>query len=498
MSASVVQEFSATMVAAQGASITTGSLTTTSGHAIMLAIVLNGSSVSTVTDQAGNNYSRLFSRPGSPVLEVWGTTAHSPTGLSSQTITVNFNLSTITGCLTGWELSGALNEDLLDVYVSSATNGTSNNSSNTPTIDNANDLAFGVIGKFPGLSPDTYSSLAFTQGAPSTTWGPVNSTLPNGQYVQMISGALVITSTTAQAFSGTASGSGNALTACWIVKSAADTQQHLFYTGAAQTWIVPAGVTSVTVDMAGGAGTTASGAGGLGGRLQATVTSNPGDTWNIYIGGGGAGQTGGFNGGGTGGNGGNSGGQTPISYSNGGGGGGGTDIRVGGTALTNRTLVAGGGAGSGGTASAGLTTGTPKGGVGGGTTGGEGFDSFNTTQTSQCGQGGTQSAGGAAGNYNPAGQTAGSSGNGGQGSNGGNGFGAGGGGGGGYFGGGGGSGDNGWDVCGGGGGSSFSGSGTSVTHTQGFQSGNGYVTLSWTFGSVSTPKTSTLMTLGVG
>ena len=78
------------------------------------------------------------------------------------------------------------------------------------------------------------------------------------------------------------------------------------YTGAAQSWVVPPGVTSATFTLYGAQGG-ASGfsgvAGGLGGSATATFAVTPGATINIYVGGageGGGATAGGFNGGGTG------------------------------------------------------------------------------------------------------------------------------------------------------------------------------------------------------
>ena len=74
------------------------------------------------------------------------------------------------------------------------------------------------------------------------------------------------------------------------------------YTGAMQTWTVPAGVTSVTVEAWGAQGQTNAGgnvAGGLGGYATGDLTVTPGQVLNIFVGGGGAQSTaGGFNGGG--------------------------------------------------------------------------------------------------------------------------------------------------------------------------------------------------------
>jgi hypothetical protein len=106
------------------------------------------------------------------------------------------------------------------------------------------------------------------------------------------------------------------------------------YTGSAQTFTVPAGVTSLTIDAYGAQGSNYSYAsGGQGGRVQGTLAVTPGDVLNIYVGG----QSG-FNGGGIGGYG---------AYTSGVSGGGATDIRIGGTSLSDRVIVAGGGGGAG-------------------------------------------------------------------------------------------------------------------------------------------------------
>ncbi len=223
------------------------------------------------------------------------------------------------------------------------------------------------------------------------------------------------------------------------------------YTGGVQTYTVPAGAFTVTVDAygaQGGFGYAVPGVGaGQGGRVQATLAVTPGEVLNIYVGGqGGAGGTtvggtAGYNGGGTGG--GWSGGRS------GGGGGGASDIRQGGTALSNRVIIASGGGGTGVNYSSGN-----RGGDGGGLTGANGLTG------TYLGAGATQSAGGAPngalgqGGNAPAGQT-------------------GGGGGGGYYGGG----ASAWE--GGGGGSSYTATVgvTSVVHTAGARLGNGQITI---------------------
>ena len=210
------------------------------------------------------------------------------------------------------------------------------------------------------------------------------------------------------------------------------------YTGAAQTWTVPAGVTTATFDVYGAGG--ASGNGGTlpqagGGRATVTIPVTPLGDIGVYVGG--SGFSGGFNGGGAGG------------FM----GGGASDIRIGGSVLADRAIVAGGGGG----ATTNCTRPDIPAGGGGGLNGGDGF--FNNVCFSlfgaQPGTGGTQTQGGT----NPgAAGAAGALGVGGPGSGSG-----GGGGGGGYYGGAGG-----YNTGGAGGGSGFGPAGTRFetgTHT---------------------------------
>jgi hypothetical protein len=224
----------------------------------------------------------------------------------------------------------------------------------------------------------------------------------------------------------------------------------LNYTGGEQQWAVPAGVTSVQVDVKGAQGGSAGyGVPGKGGRVQTTLIVTPGETLYVYVGGQGGYNSGpgGYNGGGA------CGGPT-------GAGGGASDIRQGGNTLADRVVVAGGGGGDGyywGTN--GGSGGYPEGGGGGNGTYGGG--------------GGTQTAGGAGGIGYKSG-TAGSLGIGGT-------FvGAGAGGGGGYYGGGGGGTDM-SAIAGAGGGGSSNSQGTSTTYTDGYQSGNGQIAITYTY-----------------
>ena len=239
--------------------------------------------------------------------------------------------------------------------------------------------------------------------------------------------------------------------------------QTFNYTGAMQTFIVPAGVTSIDVDVYGGAGGTSynGGIGGAGGRVQSTLVVVPGQTLNLYVGG--VGQNGnntggpvlgGYNGGGDG---------NSVFSAFGGGGGGASDIRFTPYTLADRILVAGGGGG------AGSDGGATNGGAGGGLIGGTAATATNGATIEASG--GTQVAGGAPGSL--AGWGVGNPGVLGLGGLGGPHI--AGGGGGGYYGGGSG------EWAGGAGGSSYSDAllASGTTHTQGVQNGNGIVTITW-------------------
>ena len=243
------------------------------------------------------------------------------------------------------------------------------------------------------------------------------------------------------------------------------------YTGGPQQWVVPAGVTEAVVIVQGarGGGTVSwPSHAGLGARATATLATTPGATVHVYVGGAGNHDgaaicdiaLGGYNGGGLG-------GRAP-GFSGGGGGGGASDIRLGGSTLVHRALVAGGGGGSGfgndGYGSGGWA-GDPD------ATGGNG----GTTPLVEGGDPATQAAWGGFGWGNPTPSADGDRGDFGEGGAGGGDllgcpdpdgvFYAGGGGGGGYWGGGGGGGDAGpvpgqaW-AGGGGGGSSYGPPGT--------------------------------------
>lgn len=234
--------------------------------------------------------------------------------------------------------------------------------------------------------------------------------------------------------------------------------QTLIYTGSTQTWVVPEGVTTVTLETWGAQGWTGSYSGGLGGYAKGDLSVTPGQVLNIFVGGQGTAAVGNAAPGGGGWNGGGN-GQTNASANSAGGGGGASDVRSGGTALANRVIVGAGGGGS--TNNTGCT-----GGNGGGVTGSDGGGAFSP------GTGGTQSSGGSTdgvlgqGGNAISGMTPWN-----------------GGGGGGYYGGG-------VSVAHGpgGGGSSYIQGLTNTSTTSGIRSGNGLVVITYTLTTTTTPN----------
>lgn len=223
--------------------------------------------------------------------------------------------------------------------------------------------------------------------------------------------------------------------------------------------------------------------GGMGGYATGTKSLTSGQILYIYVGGQGTSSTnslsdslsGGWNGGGNGWNG------STTSY-RGSGGGGASDIRLGGTALTDRFIVAG--AGGGGVYFSAYGTNYP--GAGGGLTGLDGTTgNYPSTGYNYSGRGGTQSAGGTGGTNGSSG-LAGASGLGGNTNYYSGGYGEGGGGAG-YFGGGG----SGTGMASGGGSSYVAGvtSGSTIAGnasmpnpsggTMNGRSGNGYIRITY-------------------
>lgn len=292
-------------------------------------------------------------------------------------------------------------------------------------------------------------------------------------------------------------GSSAAVTPPSCVTASGTTTCTYSYTGAKQSFTVPAGVTSATLSAYGAKGGTDGDfhPGGLGARATATIAVSPGSMIEVDVGGRGADGTltavsgaGGFNGGGAGGA--SVGDVSTDNAPSPGGGGGASDVRTGTCAATSscgldaRVLVGGGGGGAG--ASGTIDT---QGGGGGYPAGGDGHDVDPTTpffsRTAGGGTGGTQSTGGTGGaGESGCGETAGGNGAAGIGGKGGNAqtdatrADGGGGGGGGYYGGGGGGGGcQGDEGGGGGGGSSFGPNDATFDNAVG--SGDGQVTISY-------------------
>ena len=115
------------------------------------------------------------------------------------------------------------------------------------------------------------------------------------------------------------------------------------YTGSEQTYIVPKGVTQLTVVAHGGEGAGTStypstNTPGRPGRVHAIIPVHAGEKLYVFVGG--SGIHGGFNGGGAG-------GASGSGSQMGNPGGGASDVRAGGDTLANRIIVAAGGGGAG-------------------------------------------------------------------------------------------------------------------------------------------------------
>lgn len=183
------------------------------------------------------------------------------------------------------------------------------------------------------------------------------------------------------------------------------------YTGAVQTFTVPPGLPGnlLGVDVRGGSGASANSLaipGGAGLRVQCIIPVTPGEVLQLFVGqqglfaAGGLRSPGGWNGGG----------DSGINLTSGssavnaGSGAGASDIRRGGTALTDRIIVAAGGGGAGGglgSTGGGGVSANGQGGSGStptGVHGGAGDDIFFGPQA-DGGSGGTQLAGGAKGTF---------------------------------------------------------------------------------------------------
>jgi len=245
---------------------------------------------------------------------------------------------------------------------------------------------------------------------------------------------------------------------------------------------VPQRVVAIDIECGGSEGGRSGGEGGI---VSGTLAVDPGETLNVYVGGEGEANSGGFNGGGDGG----SGSTNDGNNARGGGGGGASDVRQSGSSLDDRVIVAGGGGGGGHTAREFfMPEDRGSGGSGGADVGQDGQDGeiSDPSTFADGGEGATQTVGGAGGT---SGRSSGQDGSFGSGGSGGSHSGfniamGGGGGGGGYYGAGGGAvDDSGSDAivaAGGGGGSNYIGGVTTASTSRGGSTGDGYVELSWT------------------
>src|SRR5205807_9755984 len=140
-----------------------------------------------------------------------------------------------------------------------------------------------------------------------------------------------------------------------VPTAAASPSLTLGFTGGEQSFVVPAGVSSLEVRLVGAPGADGLsfllGEGGQGAVATGRLPVTPLTTVYVEVGGPGQGSTGGFNGGGSGGA------VQGQSWPRGGGGGGSTDLRLcsagscqggSGASLASRLVIAGGGGGGGG------------------------------------------------------------------------------------------------------------------------------------------------------
>ena len=301
-----------------------------------------------------------------------------------------------------------------------------------------------------------YSTVSGFDPLSSGTSVSGNGALVTGSYTAVVSGLLPSTTYYVRSYATNNAGTtyGSEVSFTTLI------QTDFGYTGSAQTFIVPAGVTSVIIEAWGAQG--GGSYGGNGGYASGTLSVTPGQALAIYVGGqGGTNAAAGWNGGGLGGYDLQNGGATS------GGGGGASDVRAGGVSV----IIAGGGGGAcieGGE--------NAPGGTGGGMSGSNAPNCINAIG----GAGGTQSGPGIVFTTSR-GATSGSGSQGGNGSSAVQAW-AGGGGGGGYFGGAGGTSTQDHPAgygAGGGGGSSYIGGVSGGTTQSGQRSGNGYVRISF-------------------
>ncbi|HPS31201.1 MAG TPA: MBG domain-containing protein, partial [bacterium] len=346
-----------------------------------------------------------------------------------------------------------------------------------------------------GITPDPTDVTATPDavcGAGTTV--KLNATAPGATiswYTQATGGSAIGTSASGADFEVTPSGATTYYAEAKLPDVTLPSEATFNYTGAVQTWTVPAGITSIEIEAwgaQGGGGSSGFGTGGNGGYAKGTVSVTSGQVIYIYVG-----QQGfqsynqiAFNGGGSGsivswdaaaGDGYTGGGASHVAKRTG-------TLQNLSSYISDIIVVAAGGGGAGG--ASGSWNSPANGGNGGGTTGTDGA-TVDVVRTG--GGGGSQAAGGSSVDANSA-----------------SGFGIGasgslstddaiqgGGGGGGYYGGGAGSHSGG----GGGGGSSYIGGVTGGTTTAGLRIGNGQVKITYA-SSTTTYCSSSRIAVSVG
>ena len=161
MAIAVVQAVSTTGIASTA--LTLSGLTTTSGNLYAAAIVMGGANpVSSVTDSASNAWIKQAGNAVNHGVEIWTTTAASPSAIT--TVTANVGSSTLI-LFEFYEISGALS-NTLPVDVSATNNDTITAASTTATRTPAYfaDLAIGVVGWELINNATADSGATFTDG----------------------------------------------------------------------------------------------------------------------------------------------------------------------------------------------------------------------------------------------------------------------------------------------------------------------------------------------
>jgi hypothetical protein len=196
--------------------------------------------------------------------------------------------------------------------------------------------------------------------------------------------------------SGCVSGSSMPIAADSTINGTSGLKHHqtFGYTGNRQTFVVPTGVTRLSVVARGAQGggqraPRSNSPSGFPGRIFAVIRVHPGDKLYVFVGGspGSSGQGGGFNGGGVGGT---AGSGSGVGH----GGGGASDVRERSDSLNDRIIVAAGGGGAG---SCYLQAQCRVPGGNGGGLDGKSGGSYGNGISGKAGGGGTQSTGGSGG-----------------------------------------------------------------------------------------------------